>query len=349
MDAFANRRARDRADVFLASAERRSIERAAVVEKDFWVCWMLARVFSKRQTQNASLDAPFVFKGGTSLSKAYAAIQRFSEDVDLTVNRHQLGFQGPDGDPSAQSSQTKAGALLERISEVGRHYVSGQFLADLRQRFSATLSADLEWALDADPDDRATLIFRYPRALSQDEYDGYISPSVRLECGARGDVWPSVSTTIRAYVVEDFPQLFKHTDVVVDVLDAERTFWEKATILHEIAYRADAASPVLPASRLSRHYYDLAQLADLPIGKQALTRIDLLRAVAQHKMIFFPRKTARFDLAVPGTMRLIPPPTALNRLRADYVAMRPMFFADPPSFETLIHRLQQLEDAINAR
>jgi len=91
MDAFANRSARDRADVFLASAARRGIERAAIIEKDFWVCWTLARIFVDHAVPSGApnpAEVSIVFKGGTSLSKAYGAIERFSEDIDLTIDRH---------------------------------------------------------------------------------------------------------------------------------------------------------------------------------------------------------------------------------------------------------------------
>ncbi|MDQ2891175.1 MAG: nucleotidyl transferase AbiEii/AbiGii toxin family protein [Gemmatimonadota bacterium] len=352
MDVFANRRPRDRADVFLTSAAQRGIERASIIEKDFWVCWTLTRIFSDIALGRADPDdaagAPIVFKGGTSLSKAYAAIERFSEDIDLTVNRQLLGFSGQQSDPAAQPSHGKATALLKAISEAGRNYVSGPFLDALRQSIATALTEDAAWSIEPDPEDRATLVFHYPRALPPEEYDSYVAPAVRLECGARGDVWPSVAKTIRSYVAEDFPELFNEADVVVDVLDAERTFWEKATLLHEIAHRADTDPPVLPAPRLSRHYYDLARLADQPIGVGALTRVDLLSAVAAHKAAFFPRKAAHFELATPGTLRLLPSSDAMEQLRTDYAAMRPMFFADPPSFEFVTDRLRRLESSINA-
>jgi hypothetical protein len=100
---------------------------------------------------------------------------------------------------------------------------------------------------------------------------------------------------------------------------------------------------------MSRHYYDLTQLVKHPLGKQALSRLDLLDEVARHKARFFPRPKAHFELAKPGTLRLIPSPQALERLRADYAEMRTMFFDEPPAFDTLIDRLTQLEAEINSR
>ncbi len=352
MDAFANRPPRDRADVFLASADRRGIERAAIIEKDFWVCWILRRIFADVFADHVAagdpVDAPIVFKGGTSLSKVYAAIGRFSEDIDLTVNRHYLGFSGTQGDPAAQQSKTKAAALLDTISEAGRQYVGGPLADSLRQHIAASLAGDVGWELEPDTDDPATLIFRYPRVLAPEEYDNYLSPAVRLECGARGDVWPSALRTLRAYAAADFPHVFARADVAVNVLEAERTFWEKATILHEIAHRAAATPSVLPARRQSRHYYDLAQLADQPSGGNALARIDLLHEVAHHKATFFPRKAAHFELATPGTLRLIPSSDAIGQLHEDYMSMRSMFFADPPPFDAVINRLRLLESTINS-
>lgn len=226
----------------------------SIVEKDFWVCWTLARIFRDISTDFGQAKTPFIFKGGTSLSKVYRTIDRFSEDIDLTINRDMLGFSGQRDDPAAQPSRTKAASVLGRISVANQTYVSGALLKEISNRFRAMLTTKERWELVPDVDDPATLIFKYPRALTNDEYDSYIYPAVRLEFGARGEIWPSSRKTIQSYVAEDFPHLFSSIDIALEVLDGERTFWEKATILHEIAYRSNSINPVLPASRLSRHY-----------------------------------------------------------------------------------------------
>jgi len=129
------------------------------------------------------------------------------------------------------------------------------------------------------------------------------------------------------------------------VLKAERTFWEKATILHEEAHRPpDDPLPL----RYSRHYYDLAQIAGSPVRDAALGDLALLERVAQHKTLFFRRSWSRYDTAVPGTFRLMPQEKRIGSLERDYGLMREMMFEEPPGFDMILAALDELETTINA-
>jgi len=178
----------------------------------------------------------------------------------------------------------------------------------------------------------------YPAAFSA----GYIRPQVRLEIGPLASWVPSSSRTIRSYAAEAFPRAFADPLCAVVAIDAERTFWEKATILHQEAHRAVA----IPA-RYSRHYYDLYRLANSPIKSSALSNLALLADVVAFKERFYYSSWARYDLARPGSFRLLPPPSQTSALARDYRAMRDMFYRDPPEFAAILEGLAALESEIN--
>lgn len=342
MDDVARLAPGDRADLFRAVAGRRRLT-AAIIEKDFWVCWTLKRVFTLPDP-----PAGLLFKGGTSLSKVFQVIDRFSEDVDLSFDRAELGFadeNDPQQAPTRKARQRGVKALVDACRQVTQE----QFLPQLKQAFTEALAgiSDQTWNLELDEDDPdgATLLFAYPQdhppAASE---PAYISPTVRLELGARSDHWPAGMATITSYAAIDFPEQFKDPYCSVKTLAAERTFWEKATILH--AWCHAPAGKAFP-DRQSRHYYDLVRLYEHDLGKAAIKNIDLLLKVAEHKKTFFESAWSKYAEARPGTLRLVPPDSRLPMLEQDYRKMQEMFFGDPPPFEQLIEMLRQIEREIN--
>jgi hypothetical protein len=167
-----------------------------------------------------------------------------------------------------------------------------------------------------------------------------------MEFGARGEPWPVELLPVTSYVAEVFPDLFKEPSCTVKVLKAERTFWEKATILH---YWHHAPPDKSFPDRQSRHYYDLVKLHRSDIGERALADLPLLEAVARHKQVFFFVGWARYDEAKPGSLRLLPATHRLAALRTDYARMEQMLFpgATHPSFDELLQSLGEIESAIN--
>jgi hypothetical protein len=340
MDRVARLSAKDRHDLFNEASARRGLE-AAVIEKDFWVCWTLKRLFALPQ------GAHIVFKGGTSLSKVFAAIARFSEDIDLSFDRRALGFEG-DRDPANAPSRKQAQQRIEELVASVQKQIATVLLPGLAGAITQELGEHgTNWALTIDAADPQTLNFEYPSlARTGTQSQAYIRPVVRLELGARGDAWPTFDGTIKAYAADEFPEQFADPTCAVQTLAAERTFWEKATILHAEYHRPPDKNS---GDRLSRHYYDLASLADSEHGGRAIEQIDLLASVVRHKMLFFPAAWAQYETAKPGTLRLVPTEERLRALRSDYAKMQPMFFARPPSFEDVIERLRKLEGLINDR
>jgi hypothetical protein len=345
MDKVALLRADDRAALFGETGAARGIANT-IIEKDFWVCWTLKRLFELQQE-----DAPtLIFKGGTSLSKAFGAIRRFSEDIDLSFDRAELGYSG-DRDPEKEGiSKKQASKLIEELmGDVERHIAEKLFPA-LRAEIAHHLGEPIngEWSLEIDAGDAQTVNFHYPTALPPAEYEhmAYITPRVKLELGARGDPWPTEQKVIRPYAAEDYPDFFDNPDCTATVLSARRTFWEKATALHAETHRPkDSPTP----QYFSRHYYDIAMLLDTDDGKATAADFKLLEQVAKHKAVFFRSGWASYDTARPGALRLMPDDARIKDLRADYRNMAPMMFDEKPlPFDDILARLQKLQDTINA-
>ena len=168
---------------------------------------------------------------------------------------------------------------------------------------------------------------------------------IRLEIGALAAWTPAELVDIVPYAAEQYPQLFKQKEVPVLTVAPERTFWEKATILHHEANRPEHLS--MP-QRYSRHYYDLYCMAKSPVKEKAFERLDLLQKVVDFKMKFYPRAWARYPEAVPATLKLLPPSYRLGALQEDYSAMRNMLYGEIPSFETMMEAVGELEKEIHA-
>lgn len=338
MDVFAQEAPDVRSEIFTETAAQMDV-RPIIVEKDFWVCWTLKRVFALKDVQ-----AGLIFKGGTSLSKAYGAIHRFSEDIDLSLDRHDLGFIG-DRDPANEGiSNNSRKRLLAELTETCTAIVQGKLRDQILAAMSAALpKVDIE--LTVDEEDPQTLIFNYPQGLAPPSGGSYLQDKVKLEFGARSDHLPAQTRHLRAYAAEQFPDQFSDAEVSVKTLGAERTFWEKATILHMLYHQPEGKNL---AKHMSRHFYDLAELAKLDVREDALSNLHLLTDVALHKTRFFPAAWAKYDEARASTLKLTPSDKLEQKLRSDYRDMREMIFGEAPSFDEVLATLKALEAEINA-
>jgi hypothetical protein len=251
MDIIAAKPREFRANLFRETAARRGLP-AAILEMDFWVCWTLKHVFGLPMAPH------LLFKGGTSLSKVFGAIQRFSEDVDLSIHRDYLGFGG-DNDPMLLPSASKRDPQIAKLQQACVDNIREEFLPQLRSSFKAVLGNETtpsmlasmgvgggtvtNWSLQLDANDSQTVLFTYPAAVGfsgpEIPKNRYIAPVVKLEMGARSDPYPSGSHQVVSYAAEEFPSLFDQAACTVNALEAERTFWEKATILHAEYHRPD--------------------------------------------------------------------------------------------------------------
>lgn len=306
-----------------------------ILEKDAWVCWALKILFSIDEVAKY-----LVFKGGTSLSKAYGVIHRFSEDIDLTIDKEILGHKSKDLEVMSGTARDKT---LTELSSKAKVFVQQTIQKKLSDVFAGKLTET--WNLEVDPNDSLSLLFHFPSVLSEERFN-YISRYIKLEFGTRADTWPSDERILSSYMYESFPDLITDDQpFAVSVLSVERTFWEKATILHAEYYRPEGKTVQL---RLARHYYDLYCLMTSSYGDAAIKNVMLLEHVARQKSLFFRAGWAKYNEARPGTLRLVPKEPRLEQLRGDYRLMREMFFQEPPEFSEIVRGLVELEDRINS-
>jgi hypothetical protein len=302
------------------------------IEKDFWVCWILRDLFGL-----PIFGEHLVFKGGTSLSKGWKLISRFSEDIDIVINRNFLGFGG---DSLSNKRQNK-------LKMVCRDRVQNDLRPTLEKRLRETIPNGLGWELisaDATEDpDLQTLLFLYPSGFPKGA--SYIRPIVKIEFGARSETEPIEIPQIRPYLAEAFPELLKDSDFPIPTVAARRTFWEKAMLLHEEAFR--------PAGRfrkagLSRHYYDLWCLIRAGVGEQAAADLELFERVARHRRTFFKKSWVNYKTLCKGQLRLTPGTNQIGEWEHDYKAMRSeMFFNDPPIFSDILDVIRMFENEFN--
>jgi Nucleotidyl transferase AbiEii toxin, Type IV TA system len=343
MTSFSNLPTLERALVINEAAGRLGLV-PLIVEKDFWVCWTLGRIFEVE-----AVAPHVVFKGGTSLSKVFGAIQRFSEDIDLAVSPQALGFAAAELDeaPSA-SARRKRVQALEAESE---RCVAERFRPALEAAFAARLGAPqhtngwLRYEIDALAG-TPNLLFTYPSALVQ--AGGYIAKQVKLKFGALTDQQPTGAHDVAALLAQtpgvDLTLAYDDLRANVVALDITRTFWEKATILHAEHHRPPELSI---RDRFARHYADFEALWRHPSRAEALARIDLLEDVVRHKSRFFASAWAHYETARLGTFKLVPPPARYAALARDYATMAPMFLGAPIQFDVMLQRLQTAEQQIN--
>lgn len=338
METFAQSSSEDRRAAFVQTAAGRQMS-PAIVEKDFWVCWTLKQLFSL-----PVIGDHLIFKGGTSLSKVFKVIERFSEDIDVSIDRSWLGFGG-ENEPEAGASNKEKQRRIEALKVACQQKIANELKPALERIIGAKVRKGDQWRLqpDATDPDQQTLLFDFPSVTTAAE-SGYVRQTVKIEMGARADHWPCETKLITPYVAEEFPQAFQAPNGQVKVLSAERTFWEKATILHAEFHRP--AEKLMP-DRFSRHYCDFHEMIRKGVATTAAEKLDLLARVAQHKNLFFRSSWAKYDEAVKGTLRIVPAEHRLKALREDYGKMQQMFFGEPPEFDNIMMRLRSWELEFN--
>jgi len=318
---------------FEQAAARRGLS-AVVLEKDFWVCWLLGVLF------RSEFRDSLVFKGGTSLSKVFGAIDRFSEDIDLSVSPSLLGL------PEAGTSRNQADKWMILAESACAEAVQEQFQPALEAEAEGVLGQPergswFEFAADA-TSGSPNLLFQYPS--HQPTGFEYLRRTVKLEFGSLTDQQPVGRHTITPWLVDALPAAIPDWQCDVVALGLDRTFWEKATILHAEHHRP-VGKPT--PDRFSRHYADVAALARHPATDRAIADLDTCERVVGWKRLFFGSAWASYDTARPGSFRLLPSDERLPPLRRDFAAMRDMYLTEPPSFDEVLETLSDLERRLN--
>ena len=333
MDAFIAQPAERRRLICDEAGSALGLESASI-EKDFWVCWTLRELFNL-----PVWGEQLAFKGGTSLSKGWKLINRFSEDIDVVISREFLGFPG---EKLSNKNQKK---LVKTCSE----RIKNELMPALAKHFKQRIPANAKWSLtpatkEEDPDQQ-TLLFAYPRAFSEDA--AYVQPVVRIEMGGRSATEPVESPVLQPYICEALPEAIGAGDFVIRTVVARRTFWDKVMLLHEETYRPPAKAKRI--ARMSRHYYDVWALITKGIADEAIADEGLFERVAAHRVAFFGYGWMDYSTLRPGALRIVPLADQVSAWRIDYEAMRAgMFFNDPPRFDEILNVVQDFERRFNS-
>ena len=325
METFLSLPESDRRAVFVQTAAKMGRIDPSAVEKDFWICLFLKRLFE------SPLRDRLVFKGGTSLSKAFHLIERFSEDIDLVLDSR----SNPVGELEATPSRKREKRFVEALVAWSER--------EVRETVLPTVAALCPSGCAAAPVDGSpgSIVVSYPKLFPS----GYLRPEILLEIGARGAWIPNGTQQVAPFVAEAYPALFVQPRARVVATLPERTFWEKIAVLHSLALLPED-HPV--PRRASRHCYDAVMLARSPsVRTAAFGDSSLPEDVIAFSDRFFRQSWTHNYPPRPGAVRLLPSPRVEAALRDDYDAMQEMFWRPGPDFQTLLSELRQLESDIN--
>lgn len=331
-----------RAGLFTTTAQRLG-STPQNAEKDFWVCWTLDALFNGMPAGGPRL----LFKGGTSLSKGFGLISRFSEDIDVTVFRDDIG-EGTSIEELEALSGKKRNLKLDAIKDACTAYIQGPLQENLRHLIEQTADRTglslQEFRMHPDEDDGQTLLLWYPTAMPTDDY---VRPAVKIESGAKSALDPNSSQVLRPYVHDDLPGLDLSIADIVTV-DPERTFWDKVVILHGLRSWYQRRGELRGGGqRVSRHYYDIHKLVASEAGRRAMEDTALGLDCVAHARMFFNRPDYNLATAERPTFALAPIDGMIDALRRDYQAMSAMIFGKSPDFDAVLKSAAELEARLN--
>lgn len=327
MNEFVSLDQAQRLNIFTQTAAKIGLP-AFAVEKDWWVTQMLGIVF------NLPYAEAVVFKGGTSLSKGYNLIQRFSEDIDLAIDRAYFGRTG-------ELSRSQ----INKLRKASTKFISTKFIddiiAEIEQRQLPITSIGVEPFEGSDTDPLRIYVTYEPLAQKSD----YLPPRVLLEISCRSLREPCEDIPIESLVDVVFKeQSFAKPSFSVKTVEPKRTFLEKICLLHEEWQKEN-----IRVERLSRHLYDLERLMDTEHGKQALKNGDLFYHIVEHRRVFTPVKGVDYDQHIPKLIRIVPPESVIANYETDYNTMQESMFAgESLSWKELMNRLELLQKRINS-
>ncbi|GHV64040.1 nucleotidyltransferase [Bacteroidia bacterium] len=300
-----------------------------IIEKDWWVVQTL------RLITQMDIAKHFVFKGGTSLSKAWGLIDRFSEDIDLAINREFFGFSG-------DISRTQVGKLKDSSSK----YISSDFLLSLQKSFDNAGFKDVCLAVTdekAPDDDPVKIEVRYPTVT---QYSAYVQPRVLLEIGSRSMMEPSTVRSFRSMIGETFSDLpFADEDIQIRCVNPERTFLEKLFLLHEEHQRPKEKMRI---KGKSRHFYDIYRIAQTSFADKAIADKELYKSIVAHRERFSKLGGVDYTSHFPPNLNPIPPMELMPEWERDYVDIQgQMIVGESVKFDELMRATQRIIHRIN--
>lgn len=299
------------------------------VEKDLWVTVVLQIVFTLPVANH------LVFKGGTSLSKVWKVIHRFSEDIDLAIDPSIWGFEG---------DLTKK--QIKRLRKASSLFVRDELCLSLEE--AVTEIGMEKWLqVEADPDGEGDGTYPEPRVIHIrykslfNEDLPYLHSEVKLEVGARSLLEPTAEAAITSILEDVLPISTTIKQVMIPTALAEKTFLEKAFLLHELF---SSQSP-REANRKSRHLYDLVQIMNTDIAARAIANDELWNTIHHHRELFTSMSGVDYTPDVRKRIRLLPPDDVIDDWYNDYKDMRSsMIYGGKPTFEELTRKIKELEN-----
>jgi predicted nucleotidyltransferase component of viral defense system len=315
-------------NIFIEISNKTGLPPAAV-EKDWWVVRTLELVFK------LDVGPHTVFKGGTSLSKAWGLIDRFSEDIDLALDRKYLGF----GEKLSLSQ-------VKKLREHSHDYILEGFFPQLTKIFQDNDFTDVSIIpeeVTSNDQDPLIIIVNYPSVTEKSEY---LQPRVLLEIGSRSLMEPHTLRSFTSLVGEYYKgQPFADLNISIPTVNPERTFLEKIFLLHE---EFQKPSGRIRIDRLSRHLYDIERIMDTAFEIKALTDKNLFTNIVEHRKTITPIRGIDYNNHVPDKINFIPPDSIKEEWEKDYRQMQEnMIYKDSLQFDKLLERLTSLNNKIN--
>ena len=318
---------------------RTSIEQASAatgllpsaIEKDWWVTLTLKALF------NGAYKDSMIFKGGTSLSKCFDLIERFSEDIDIALAPEAIGLS---------HKEHPTGKEIDALRKQGYIFTSEVLIKDLKEALAAlgvdlnliTITAEAFVENRSYPDPQS-LYLSYPTLFDKNEY---LPNVVKIEVGVRSLKEPKTTVSIKSILSDYIPAtLYKEDYFEVKAVEPHRTFLEKMFLLHEEFQKPDPSK--IRHERMSRHLYDLEKMMDKEPGKKALADNELYYIIIKHRQTYTRIGSVDYKTHDKATINIIPPESVIGAYKTDYETMRAvMIYGDTLDFEILIKRLEEL-------
>lgn len=328
----------DRVDILDRVSSELNIRQLEVIEKDWWVTAVLRAMFGLPYADHLS------FKGGTSLSKCWHLIDRFSEDIDVAIDREYLGFTGT-------LSKTQISDKLRRtacsfVRETMQHDLAEQLYQNGISKEKFKVNVDITPISTTDPE-VININYDSVQSFSIDGADGnqYVLPKVKVEVSGRSMSEPVQEIALDSMIDQVYPKApFAEPKFMVRAVLPERTFLEKVFLLHE-----EFAKPkdLIRVERMSRHMYDIGQMLKTPIAECAINNADLYRQVVEHRRTFIGLRGFDYDTLYPATLNIVPPVSIAEQWKADYENMRMhMIYGESVPFDELVGNLKELNDRV---
>ena len=317
----------DKLNIFNQTSERSGLSSSAI-EKDWWVTLSLNIIFS------LPYSGDIIFKGGTSLSKAWDLIERFSEDIDLVIDRKHLGFEG-------ELSKTQ----VKKLRKASFAFINNDFYSDFNNELIKLGVQNYELTVqetkntDTDP----LIIELHYESLT--EKNEYLKPRVLIEVGARSLMEPVDNKAIISIVSNEFKELpFAEKAIKIPVVSPKRTFLEKIFLLHE---EFQKETKLIRVERMSRHLYDLEKLMDTVHGIEALNDIELYNTIVEHRKKFNAIRGINYENHKPHLINIVPSNEIISNWKKDYKTMQEsMFYGVTLSFTELMIRIKELNSRV---